>query len=914
MEKLSAFVGRNKEVGIIEEAIRHASIGKGNIIFLEGEAGMGKTSLLQILETAIKSKAELRQSHFAYSYCYEDTGAQNAFHPFLEILEILLKNDTDAKGVTKATLSVIKEIGPDWFNLLPGIGPAISVGVKTVSAISRIYADSTLVDQSKNLISQYTKIITKVAPSYNPLVIVIEDAHWMDSSSCRLLLRLAREVGTLPIVLIITYRPSYINELHPLLSTRNEIMAKGSSFLISLDGLTQQEISTYIINRFGNTLDPNMSGWFFHLCRGLPIFVTHYLSLLEQKKIITHSRGRFILDGKIKYRGGKWELSGKLLAESIPTSIEMLLEQRISRLFEEEKELLKMGSVQGEEFMSVVLSNLIGQEEIDILRKMQKVIDQYHIVGIVIGSELKKSELYAFEHALIQQAFYKKLSPRERVIHHGRIAKILEFFLQEVNIGSRKLVLEVGHHFDMAQDNLNAAKYFLLSAQSLFSDGALSEATEICTRALNNIRLTTENYHLHAEIVELFLIITENHWKTLDTERNLFNALAIVDEGIKAAKISGDQSLSSRLLCLRGLVVLYSRNLTEGVSIMQDSLQLAQQSNDPISEFTIMSTLGYWMRSGNFMAGLKMQWAALSLYNAKIENSIPPPPLEVRRRIYALQRQLGIGEFDQGNYGKALELLGQSVLGTRQIKAKDDLITLLNNLAQIYTAIGFFQEAEFCLREAILLNKELDTPHIWQPYNLASLGKLFLEWGRIDDAVEPIVIGLKESEITQITWELPLIRTIYAELLMSPLYSKRNLGEAEYQLDNPLNESEKYGLNRSAIVALSLKSLVYLYQNNVKFALTLSEQAVERLENFGNLPAIRREEVFFTHYQINKEANQTKTALKYLEKAYNIVKAKAISLNQLPQKESFLHNIPLNVKILSATKVMFNQTDNSEIP
>ncbi len=105
----------------------------------------------------------------------------------------------------------------------------------------------------------------------------------------------------------------------------------------------------------------------------------------------------------------------------------------------------------------------------------------------------------------------------------------------------------------------------------------------------------------------------------------------------------------------------------------------------------------------------------------------------------------------------------------------DDLLKIFRFFCQHYMAIGLFEDAETVLKEAIDLIKDDDEPNPWRGYNLALLGKLYIEWERIEDAEPQLSKGWKE---TQATWNIdlvPLVRNFYAELLMHPHNKARDL-------------------------------------------------------------------------------------------------------------------------------------------
>jgi hypothetical protein len=113
--------------------------------------------------------------------------------------------------------------------------------------------------------------------------------------------------------------------------------------------------------------------------------------LLEQDNILKVVDNQYVLSGGLKYLSGRWELSGDISHTDVPNSIEALLEQRIKRLVEEDQEMLQLGAVQGDLFMSSILADLLDRKESDILRRLRKVMEQHRLISLYTGTDLDKT-------------------------------------------------------------------------------------------------------------------------------------------------------------------------------------------------------------------------------------------------------------------------------------------------------------------------------------------------------------------------------------------------------------------------------------------------------------------------------------------------------------------------------------------
>jgi predicted ATPase len=897
-------VDRSEVLHDLGNTVARGLAGHGEIVFVEGAAGMGKTMLLQMLQKYLGQRPELAKTSLTYGYCYESTGSQSAYQPFIEILETLTRVEPGQKNVRKLMLTLLRETAPDWLQLVPVFGPALSAGVKSASLVREWLLETpneSQTSQSSIMILQYINTISKIAAQQKPLVLVIEDAHWIDDASCQLLLRLSQKIAELPVVVFITYRPGEIHPQHPLQKVQREMLIKGSSRTLRLAGWAEDQIRTYITRRFHTALHPKLAAWLEYLCKGNPLFVTQYLSLLEQDKIIQPGSTGYVLDGDIRYLSEEWMVSGKLANNPIPESVEAVLEGRINRLLEEDKELLQVASVQGDQFMSSLLADLTIKRELDILSQLRRVVERHHIINFYTGIEWleSKSEYYIFEHHLMQQALYKKLSSRERVLHHCKIAESLEHILQQQSGSSRKLVLEIAYHYNYGDEPQLAARYYFIAAQSSFAEGAFTETIELCQKTRECLQKVANQDRMLVEVILLLFVVSENRWQGKPELQGKLALPVLAQDAEEAALRTGDLALLAQTRYLKSKAALVGEGLRRCLQILQEALEIAQQSGDRICEAAIMAEFGHHMIGENLSQGLSLLYQAYDLYQQAIPTETDPNKSH-DRALHRIEGLIGVGELDQGRYDEANEWLNKSVNGLKALKMSDDLPRMLNFLGQLYTNMGLFEKAEEVLKEAIDVYRDDDTANAWRGYNLAQLGKLYIEWNSVEKAVEPLVKGWQE---TQVAWNsdlISLVRNYYAELLMYLDKKTHNAVTVQQLLNTTLEEVRVSGFHRSAIAALSQRSQLALLQGLSEEALVYSTWAVEYLERMGTMPALRTEEVLFNHYLALKANKRELDSVPYLRQTYAVIQKKAESLKNAKDQQAFRERVLINKAIITA--------------
>lgn len=287
-----------------------------------------------------------------------------------------------------------------------------------------------------------------------------------------------------------------------------------------------------------------------------------------------------------------------------------------------------------------------------------------------------------------------------------------------------------------SDEELQTAKNTYEVARDAFVGGNHRTAVDLCQQALATTRqkpASMASSLLCAQTIDLLFEITERYG-----DQQLPLLMLLEEAGIAAERI-GDLSLLARMHRHRALMHLASTSRSAAVQTLQDALALAQAASDAVLKILILSELGHNLVGEDLERGLALQYQAHTFYQTHLAHT-HANSLEVRQLLYALQARIGVNEFDLGNYDTASSLLRESVEGMRQLRVDTDLPWALNYLAQVATAIGRFEEAEALLIEALVLQDDREADAV-KSNNLALLGKLYLEWGRVNDAAEPMRRG-----------------------------------------------------------------------------------------------------------------------------------------------------------------------------
>ena len=348
------FVGRQEELGKLRNAIARAADGVGSIVLVEGPQGTGKSKMLAELERVAAEDGSLDDPIFATGECFAEL-QQGAYLPFATLLGQIKHSDGSGRRRLLGIGKIITDTAPGWMSLLPGAGPLVGMGVKTVASAGLALWGS---GGSETLDQQFVATIQRLVQGKHPLVLRIENVQWIDRASTGLLLRLAQLTETRGVVIVLTCRPGDTNRDGALGRIRSELASNDRFQVVALGDLGQSDVATYLVRRFGTKFGDDFPAWLVHLCHGNPLFLSQYLSLLTERDVIRRTDDRYTLDGSASFVDGRWRVTGRLDEIPVPKEISDLLLLRIQNLDRDEERMLGIGSVQGLSFDSLVLAKV----------------------------------------------------------------------------------------------------------------------------------------------------------------------------------------------------------------------------------------------------------------------------------------------------------------------------------------------------------------------------------------------------------------------------------------------------------------------------------------------------------------------------------------------------------------------------
>jgi predicted ATPase len=452
------FVGRNRALTELHVGLQQALRGERQLVFITGEAGIGKTALAdEFLRQSVSAASSIR---IAKGQCVEGYGGKEPYYPMLDALGRFC-----AGPRAEAIVRILAAQAPTWLVQFPAL-----LKREHREMLQREILGTT----RERMLREICEALETITAEY-PLLLVFEDLQWVDHSTMDLISALARRQGPAKLMLIATCRPLDPEPPnHPLKALKQDLLVHRLCHEFALTPLTEVEVGEYLaVRSSGASVPQGLSALLHRHSEGNPLFMVAALDHMTKRALISRENG-------------SWQLHVPLaqIDLAVPDDLRRMIEAQIERLSPEEQRLLELASIAGASFSATVI-NLATDvdpqtfEDLceDLSRRHQIVrwsATQYFPDGTI-------AERYEFVHALYRQVLYDRLSPRRRASLHRRIGERLEELHPEL---TDEVVPELAHHFEAAADWRRAVEYLRLEADIARRRFAHSQADSLLQRAL----------------------------------------------------------------------------------------------------------------------------------------------------------------------------------------------------------------------------------------------------------------------------------------------------------------------------------------------------------------------------------------------------------------------------------------------
>ncbi|HEY7307657.1 MAG TPA: AAA family ATPase [Bryobacteraceae bacterium] len=537
------FVGRDLERKWLEGHFENMLGGAGKLVFLTGEAGMGKSSLAEWFINSIRSRhPELR---VATGRSVEQYGPGESYLPFLEALSGLLREHGNQ------IRNHLRRQAPTWCLQLP----AFASGAERAALRSET-AGAT----NQRMLREIGDALGALSLDA-PLLLLLEDLHWADRPTIDLLRHLCHRVEAQRVLLLATVRPEDIQiPNHALKNCIADMKARQSCDEIVLDALTEDEVCILLCRRFEPNQFPNgFASLIWKRTDGNPLFTVSLLDFLASSDDIVHD-------------GVSWNLASPpaQMVQKIPDSVRAMIRQKSEVLEPDARLALQYASIEGEEFLSSVVARLLDTEQLRVEEGFVSLALNQRLISVRGEEELPDGVLvtrYAFAHALYQNVFYEEIVGARRIQLHAIAGEQL---LKHYGDLAPRIAGQLAMHFERGRNWERAVEFLMIAAANARNMYANSEAEEYYTHAIEVSARLPESARAEAQ----FRIYEKRAAVYLAMSR--FD-LSIADgrEMIQRARAAGSAELECVALYTLGNTLFWAHRLDEMQSTLEDVLRVS---------------------------------------------------------------------------------------------------------------------------------------------------------------------------------------------------------------------------------------------------------------------------------------------------------------------------------------------------
>ena len=449
-------VGRERALSQMQAWLEKARRGECQVVFVTGEPGIGKTTLLETFAFGVAGDAAVR---LCSGQCLEQYGMGEAYLPVLDAIGQLCR-------VEPRVADILRVHAPMWLMQMPSLVTAAdreSFG-REAQAVTR-----------ERMLREMGEALGALT-MHSTLVLVLEDLHWSDFSTLDLISYVARRLRNAHLMVVGTYRPAELmTTRHPLKTIKQELVARQQGDELPLEYLTTEAVAEYLDIRFpGNRFHEDLAALIHQRTEGNPLFMVNTIDHLEAERWI-------------EPREDGWRLTAPLqdVEVGVPESIRQLIDAQIDRLDARDERVLEAASVAGIEFSAAAVSAALNRDLRDVEARCEDLSRRHQFIRESGAQMLPNGDAvgrFAFVHAVYRHVLYERISAARRIQLHWDVG-----YRGEELYGARanEIAAELAMHFEEAADYERAARYLHQAAVNALQRSAYREAIALSRRGLD---------------------------------------------------------------------------------------------------------------------------------------------------------------------------------------------------------------------------------------------------------------------------------------------------------------------------------------------------------------------------------------------------------------------------------------------
>ena len=728
---LTELIGREEELDLLLRRWSKAKTGEGQVVLLSGEAGIGKSRLTAALLERLASEPHARLRYFC-----SPQHTDSAFYPIISQTERaagMAHDDTTQSKLDKLDAVLAQTSTPIQ-------DAALFAEMLSLPNDGRYPALDLAPEERRQRTQEALTAQLAALTSHRPALMIVEDAHWADPTSLEVFGRTVGQIKTLPVLLIVTFRP----EFNAPWSGRSHVTS------LVLNRLGEREAAAIIVRLVGNKeLPADVMAEIVERTDGIPLFVE------EMTKAVLEAENEGATERAV--------VAIPPSSVAVPASLHASLMARLDRLGSA-KEVAQIGAVIGREFRHALIAAVAGKGEPELRSALDRLID----AGLLFRQGMAPHATYLFKHALVQDAAYGTLLREPRRALHARITETIESQFADIAESQPELL---ARHCTVAGLIEKAAGLWGKAGQRSLARSALVEAVEQLTRALGQIAdlpatpaLRREQIKLQVALINPLLHV--KGYAAPESKAAVERARLLIEQ----SEALGEPPEDPLLL----FSVLYGFWVANAVAFHGDVarefaaqfLALAEKQKAIVQLMVGHRLMGTsLLLTGDIAQGRTHLDQALALYD----------PAEHRPLATRFGQEIRVAIL--GHRSMALWALGyaeaaladteQALRDAREISHAATLMYALYNTSLTHILRGNYAAAKAEADELAALADEKGAL-LWKAWGMMNQGCVFALTGKASDSVHKITSGITAVRSTGGTLWMPLylsnLARAYAEL------------------------------------------------------------------------------------------------------------------------------------------------------
>jgi predicted ATPase/class 3 adenylate cyclase len=721
---LTPLVGREPEVALLRERWAQVKEGMGQVVLLCGEAGIGKSRLLQVLTEHVATGPQAWLTPCQCSPYYQNT----ALYPLIDLLErVALRFDREESPQQKLHKleGFVVQYGLPLAEAVPLFAALLSL------PLSADYAPLTMSpeQQKQKTLEALLTIVLRIA-AQQPVLFIMEDLHWVDPSTLEFLSLLVNQSPTARILALFTFRPDF----HPPWTGRSHVTQVTPP---RLPRRQAAELTGRVAH--GKALPAEVVAQVVAKTDGVPLFVE------ELTKMVLES-------GLLQERAECYELAGPLPPLAIPATLHDSLMARLDRLAAV-KGLAQLGATLGREFSYELLQAVSPWDEDTLQRGLHQLV----AAEFLYQRGLPPQATYRFKHALIQDAAYQSLLRSTRQLYHQRIAQVFEaHFPETVETQPEWLA----HHYTQAGLIEQAIPYWQQAGEHASNRSAYLEAISHFTTGIELLKTLPETLERIQQALTLYiglgagLLMTKGQ-AAPEVEHAYTRARALCQQ-------IGETPQLSPVLFGLWRFYLQRAQLHTAREFGETLLRQAQRAHDPALSVAAHSALGVtWLFLGALPAARQHLEEGIARYT----------PDQRRAPLFRIGQDLGVGcriytawiLWVLGYPAQALARLHEALALAHALSHPFSLAFARVLAAWVYQFRRDVPAVHEHAEAAVALSTEQGFP-LWTAWGTSMRGWALAMQGQGEEGMAQVRQGIATWRATGAAIAVPYLRTLLAEV------------------------------------------------------------------------------------------------------------------------------------------------------